>query len=236
MGQKQIYYIIISIMWLILLDCRQPDKKKVIEKIIIEPTWQGTCFQLDTGAPFPTLFIATLGEYNEKQWREFSIKIARMGYAVFIANAEGKFAGRNSISAYRTIVIDAIQFLRSQLTQKSPFILMGENQVGIACILAAVQDSSVAGVITLGTFFRDFQNEIQAALSIQPPKPLLVISSMDDLLVPQESIQKFYDEIKGPKKLVWLATSRHGAETLGTDMEPIVRRVTELFLEKYTKK
>jgi hypothetical protein len=236
MRKKEICAIIFCQILLIILGCSQPEKPIVRENTIQENTWQGTCYRPDIGAPVPALLIATLGEYNMDLWREFSHKIAELGYAVIITNAEYKSSGIDGLASYRAVISDAAKFLCSQSIIKLPILLMGENQAGIACFLTAVDDPSISGVITLGTFFDDFQGEILAALDKHPSIPILIISSMDDPLVPQKSIQTFCDKTKNPEKLVWLATSKHGSEVLGTDMEPIVRRVTAMFLGKYTKK
>jgi len=190
-----------------------------------------------SSAPRSALIIALAQNDQPPKWSAFGHKLAGMNYAVMILREARPAKDNSSVEVdSEQIIHSAIASLRSQTTAKIHKIaVMGVGLTGFSALYAAASDTSVAAVITLCPPGQSGFAEIDSALVKLPPRPLLVIASNKDPLAPAEESQKFYDSAKEPKKLVWLATEKHGTETLMAETEPIVRRVILMLLDRHLK-
>jgi pimeloyl-ACP methyl ester carboxylesterase len=217
-----------------MLTCRTSKQVNVTVTPVLKPGWQGFVFTPDANKKNLALLIASTSNPAEPEWQNFCREIAVSGYTVFAFAPSVNDSASSNLEFYQRMIHDAI--IQSTAFQDiRTLVLLGENQLGIAAVMTAMDDARISGAITLGTFFDGFETELLQSLKKSIKEPILIISSMKDSLVPQTSIQNFYEKITNPKKLVWLAESEHGAAVLKTDMEAIVARVTVMFLEKQSK-
>jgi len=221
---------------LILTSCAIKERQEIKTTAVREESWGGILYQPTTLTKSAALIIASADGQQHERWSPFCQKIAARGYSVMIVKAGELEPAAIELPSAAARIRAATDYVLRLPEIKSPVVVMGENQSGIAAVMAAAEDSVIAGVITFDTFFNGHSTDILQALEQNIKTPLLIISASDDPLVPQVSIKMFYEKLKNPKKLVWLATKEHGADALRTDMEPIVRRVTLMFLDKVFKK
>jgi len=188
-------------------------------------------------AAHSALVVALAKNDEPKKWSAFGHKLAEMNYAVMVVRDVHSTRDDPPMrDNFVQIIYSALAYLRSQSNVRIHRVgVMGVGQAGISAIQVAGRDSTVAAVITLCASTRSRGAEIDSALGKLPPRPLLVIASTKDAMAPAEESQALYDAAKDPKKLVWLATDQHGTGALAADVEPIVRRVILMLLERYVK-
>ena len=232
---------IVLLAFLIGTSCNPAKKATEVRKITIGVEGKqfitADFYLPQSGAPHSALIISLAQKDEPKKWAAFAHKVAGMNYAAMVFR-DAPSAKDNSPTAANSerIIHSAIASLRSQSIVKIHKVgVMGVGSAGISAIQAAASDTTVSAVITLCAPAQTGRPESDSAWTKHPPRPLLVIASTKDPLAPAEESQKFYDAAKEPKKLVWLATDKHGAELLMTDMEPIVRRVILMLLERHLK-
>ena len=136
---------------------------------------------------------------------------------------------------YRTI-LSVVSYLGSQpFVDSNKIAIMGVKEAGTISIQAAAADTNLVGVISLCSATRSQDVDATTLVDKLSPRPLVIIASNQDSPASTTEGQQLFDSAKEPKKLVWLSTKMGGTEILNTDLEPVVRQVTLLFMKKYLK-
>lgn len=231
MLRKSIYLLVLTIF---LLNCTRVSPPNVEVRNITLATEQGvqtlaTLYRPELGRKTACLlFVHEMGNHSDAL-QKFEMRIAQQGYAVFDLPCDDH-------CNIPQVLVAACKNLRPRPDVNADKIaVMGEGIAGPAVVQAVASDTIFAGVIALYSPLRAQDVDATDYVGKISPRPILVIAPDRDALVSKAESQRMYDLAGDPKKLVCLATKAHGIKILETDLEPVVRRVTLLFLEKYLK-
>ena len=196
--------------------------------------FSGTLYRPAMDDKLPCLVFAHSDQSGESELDKFTCKISQQGYIVLVLDLHDD---DNPVDADIFQTISAAEsYLRSQtFVDSTRMAVMGAGEAGTAAIQAVAKDTSLVGVILLCATAEWRDVDATALVGKIAPRPLVIIASDRDPYVSKSTSQRLYDLAKEPKKLVWLTTEAHGIKVLSTDLEPVVRQVTLLFLKKYLK-
>src|SRR5574341_53415 len=191
-------------------------------------TLQGTLY--GTGAAAVILAPMYLG--TQASWQPFAEDAAAQGYHVltFDYRGYGGSGGDRSPSAAPADVAAAVAFMREN--HFSPVVLIGAELGGSASILAAAQDSDIAGLAVLSApraFPPDASDTLQvsdadlAALTM----PTLWIATRQDL---RQNVEEMQALAGGSDKEIWIYEGSAVSGTFifdGADGPDLTRRLLE---------
>ena len=182
------------------------------------------------GGGMETVLIAGYGNDSEKeQWTSFAGKIAERKYSVLLTPLHDD----SSCSGFAA----AIHYCRQNARfTDGGIIIIGAEAGGNAAMEVAIRDTSIAAVIAMTPMLSFRQDRLKDRVRLLRGRPLLLIASEGDTVAPAAEIEKIYDAAESPKKLVWLASNARGVPLLSSDLEPVIRRVCLLFMEKFDSK
>jgi predicted esterase len=226
----QRFHILFVTLFTIMCACSSRILSVHVIKIVI-PTGDGHNIEADlfepVGGGTEIVLIVGYGNDSERpQWTSFAGKIAERKYPVLLMPVDDDSAWSGFVAA--------IHYLRQTASfVDAAIVCIGAEATGNAAIEAAVRDSSIAAVVALTPLPSHRQNQLIDQVRQLRGRPLLLIASEGDTVAPAAEIERIYDAAESPKKLVWLVGTVRGAPLLSTDMEPIIRRVCLLFMEKF---
>jgi len=181
---------------------------------------------------FPARYSILIIAYEDKAfaaaWQQFAYKIAERGNIVFLVNEREQHQNPNVFSP-------VVEYARRQFPS-SGIALMGTAELAASAIYAAAEDSAISAVIALSPFGNNKQSEMKALVKRLNGRPLLIIASNEDPVVPKNTIVDIFAAAGELKKLVWLDSNKRGSELLTTHLEPVIRRVTLLHIDKFISK
>jgi len=162
----------------------------------------------------------------------FAQRIAEQKYVVMLMQV-GKSVSSGVDSSSLSAAVRYLQHVENVPPGK--IALLGESKACLPVLQTAAEDTSVSAVILLSSPLIIGGVHMDREVTKLEKKPVVIIASQHDAIVPATDSQRLYDATPQPKKLVWLATDKHGSEVLKTDMEPIVKRVTLMLIDRYLK-
>jgi hypothetical protein len=160
--------------------------------------------------------IAILG--GDQDWSVLARQFAVRSYQVFItSNIQPSHAG------------EILMNLTGRSGNKKMALLAADSSA-VQIMRFAAMDSGVAalGLLTLPIMPADTLRSL--ANQLKNRSHLYIVAEQDPLL-PDSTARLYYSILPEDKKMVQLASNRHGVDLLKTDMEPIIRRVFLLQFE-----
>ena len=198
----------------------------------------GELFYPSEEGVFPVLIIAPEKSNKNEIWNDFARKISIKKVRVLVlgADAGSHDDQQNNLVMLSQKITAAITYLHNEKeipVQK--MALLGDGIGGLAAIQTAIQDSLISAAIVMDPPASHKDVDISQLYRQLNGRPFLLIASQKDTKSPSEKIQQYFDAAKDPKKIVWLASDKRGAELLATDMEPIIRRTCLMHVDRFVR-
>ncbi len=162
-------------------------------------------------------------------WQPFCEKVAQTCCDVyFVSASDADSVGKTAelFQTIKTVVADSFDVRRDKI------VLMGNGPICMGAIKSAATDSVKNTVITMTPQWPDSSILIDSWLKNIQPGQFVLITSGKDAAVAKKNNDPFFNMASDPKRVVWLDTDDNGVQLIQSDMEPIVRRIVFMAIER----
>ena len=167
----------------------------------------------------------------QDQWQDTAVRMAVQSYLVVSAVLPSEEGTKES-------AVSDLQRIVNRLRSEQPHLKLGvvaDAPGAMTCLQVAAQDSAVSGTALL-TPGKEIVGLDSLWLDSWQGRPLLLLLAGEQAPQDSDPLSAWYVRLAEPKKTVWLATRKSGADLLHTDREPIIRRALVLFFDRHLRR
>jgi len=182
---------------------------------------KGTLYlPLDLTKNYPGVVLAHMDMNNRQSWEKFACKLAENGFITlaFDFRSFGDSIGGFDSSKIKDDALAAVTALTNfSRVDRENIALVGASMGGVAAVLAAAESNSVKALAAVSTPPSWKGLEPFAEIGKISPRPVLVISGVEDGLLDVRAARTLYLHAREPRQWIELPTNRHGTDIFATE-------------------
>jgi len=154
-------------------------------------------------------------------------KLAEFGWAAVVLEARGRGMSEGSsedVNGYARDALTALKYMRILGVDRSRMFVVGQSVGSAVAVICGAVDQEVAGIVAMHAYDEfspdslggevcdpDVRRPVDVVNRISP-RPLLIIASDKDNILPLDGAVKLYKAAKAPKRLLILRDGTHALE------------------------